>query len=107
MKQLDGQLSMFDLLEESLFTKCVKMGSGFAQSKQRISEMVKNMSNKKELQEKLKKEYGTGGRSIDNGFLDYDPKGFRILTNKQEEKYSWPQVADEIVRLVSAGQYMG
>ena len=48
-----------------------------------------------------KSEYGVGGWSTNNGFLDHDAKGIalKIWKTGYEEVYSWTQVAKKLRNL--------
>ena len=107
------QISMFEMLQpENRFTHELKRGSGFEGGKVRIYCAAMNM-NIKDFAVYLKDEYGVGGHSADFpdggcGFTDYNSKGLTIREwkSRQEEKYSWQEVAREIKRLIVHNEYL-
>ena len=107
------QISMFEMLQpENRFTHELKRGSGFEGGKVRIYCAAMNM-NIKDFAVYLKDEYGVGGHSADfpdggRGFTDYNSKGLTIREwkSRQEEKYSWQEVAIEIKRLIVHNEYL-
>ena len=107
------QISMFEMLQpENRFTHELKRGSGFEGGKVRIYCAAMNM-NIKDFAVYLKDEYGVGGHSADfpdggRGFTDYNSKGLTIREwkSRQEEKYSWQEVAREIKRLIVHNEYL-
>ena len=107
------QISMFEMLQpENRFTHELKRGSGFEGGKVRIYCAAMNM-NIKDFAVYLKDEYGIGGHSADfpdggRGFTDYNSKGLTIREwkSRQEEKYSWQEVAREIKRLIVHNEYL-
>ena len=107
------QISMFEMLQpENRFTHELKRGSGFEGGKVRIYCAAMNM-NIKDFAVYLKDEYGIGGHSADfpdggRGFTDYNSKCLTIREwkSRQEEKYSWQEVAREIKRLIVHNEYL-
>ena len=108
------QISMFetvdaeDLLpvEKQKFRRALRRGSNFAQGKERIKENAIKLL-KPDFINFLKKEYGIGGFSFEDGFVDFDGKGFVISEDHftKETKYSWTQVADELYDLINTNTY--
>lgn len=100
------QISMFDLLEESWIEENLHCGSGFQGGKERIHRAALTLPDK-EFAGFLKKEYGIGGRSIKEGFMDYNNKGIILRKYKSDyqEKYTWQQIAKLIKRMVSLNRY--
>jgi len=95
------QMNMFDYLEEeTLFTKVVKRGSGFAGGKERIRNFLKTCRNITQLAIFLKNEYGTGGYMRTGLWCNYSPKGMEVGTGPRDlKKYSWKDVAKKIIEL--------
>ena len=106
---------------EALFREAVQLGSGFDRGKERIREAARVYRDQFDTFCKaLVGEYGTGGHSMrSHAFLDYDSKGIKIADwdDKHDDpengiwnepaiyRYSWPQVAKEILRQIACGEY--
>ena len=90
-------------------------GSGFENGKQRIYEIFQDVSESKEREKRIKKEYGTGGAGwpIEGyGLHSYDTfqsKGIRLrwrdAEGEKEGYLSWKSVEAEIEALILTGQY--
>ena len=112
--KLNNQISMFESIDaESLlpidkqkFRRALRRGSNFTEGKKRIKENAVKL-NKQDFIDFLKKEYGIGGFSFENGFIDFNGKGFVISEERftKETKYSWTQVADELLDLINTNAY--
>ena len=107
------QLSMFETVnaesllppERQKFRRALRTGSGFMGGKQRIKE--NSTLPKKEFVEFLKKEYGIGGCSFEGGFIDHTSMHYYIYENsfQNRKEYSWVQVANEILDMISTNTY--
>ncbi len=100
------QLSMFDDPLEWI-DQCLLYGSGYENGKLRIYAAATKL-NKKEFNEFLKNEYGIGGRSIDDGFMDYNGKGISLKRFKSnyQEFHPWASVAKRILHLINTENYL-
>ena len=120
MKQLAGQISMFDnpeintkqdrlheMYQAALEQRSPHEGkSWFERGQKEIRELViKADGDLEQLADLLKDYYGTGGGTIKNGFWDYDPIGFFFRAYKPYECMivKWKKVAKDIHRLVATG----
>lgn len=123
----DVQLNMFSTLgsetesrEDRMFREAVQSGSGFSGDKERIRKMIQDEPfDFRSLCDRIAKEYGTGGHSLKDGFLEYDSRSFRILDYKTRwndpknglfnqytvTKYSWAKVVKKILDLIEADEY--
>lgn len=88
-------------------------GSGYYNGKFRISEFIaENAPANDELAKFLKKEYGIGGSSRNNGpvgFCNHDNKGIELVLNTEERKvirYTWAKVAAAVRKAVDNGSYI-
>ena len=104
---MEHQLSFFDEEPLSWFSENLMRGSGFAGGKVRIYAAALNMD-KKKFAEYLKNEYGVGGCSIKDGFMDYGPTGIKLRKWKEnyEEMHGWNEASEEIKRLISIDLYL-
>lgn len=113
MDVLNNQISMFELLdcEETLpevrqkFRRALRRGPNIEGGKERILKYAEQ--NKQDFIKSLKKEYGIGGSSFEDGWIDFDGKCF-CITEKHftfKRKYSWTEVANEILDLISTNSY--
>lgn len=51
----------------------------------------------------MKTNYGTGGHSVEKGFIDYNGSGFRLWLwgeERVEKKYTWKQAAQKLIELI-------
>lgn len=85
-------------------------GSGFSKGKTRIYNYFKAEHSEKEKIDFLKKEYGIGGWSTEEGFLNHDANGIDIKFNKPIGKTTaihlgWMMVARRIDELIEKGLY--
>ena len=85
-------------------------GSGFSNGKTRIYNYFKAEHSEKEKIDFLKKEYGIGGWSTEEGFLNHDANGIDIKFDKPIEKTTaihlgWMMVARRIDELIEKGLY--
>jgi len=113
MTTLDNQISIYELLdcedtfsdERKKFRRALRRGPNVEGGKCRILEH--SNQNKQDFIDSIKKEYGIGGSSFENGFIHFDNKGFCITENHftLEKKYSWTEVANEILNLISTNSY--
>ena len=100
------QLSMFDDPLDWI-DQCLLHGSGYENGKLRIYAAATKL-NKKEFQEFLKEEYGVGGQSVNNGFMDYNSKGISLRKSKNsyQEFHPWASIAKRILNLISTENYL-
>ena len=113
MKQVDGQISMFEILEKeqdwfkAALIENLKRGSGFEGGKLRIFAAALILD-KDRLADFLQNEYNVGGNSIEGGFQDYNFRGITIQRwgDKQEKRFPWSSVRDEVRKLVADGEYL-
>lgn len=123
--QCEGQMTIFDFINEpetpsvaesnqSIIRKIeereILKGSGFENGKTRIYNFFKEDHTEKECAEFLKKEYGQGGWSIDEGWCDHNANGIDIKFNDligkcSEVHIGWPMVAKRIKELINTGKY--
>ena len=109
-----NQISMFEMIDtESMLSperqrlrKALRRGSGFEDGKQRILKYASELT-KKDFIDALIKEYGVGGWSLSDGFLDHSSKGISLYDKgfKNEKKYSWTVIADEILDMINLNLY--
>lgn len=89
----------------------IKLGSGVADGKARIAEFYSGNPGKAEGVEFLKKEYGTGGRSITlsdgtRGYTSHDGKGIKIDDYKGNARvFPWSEIDNHIRNLIDRGEY--
>lgn len=118
--ECEGQLSLFDLFEtpkeetksdvSEIRDRELLRGSGFAEGKTRIYNYFKAGHTEKERIDFLKKEYGIGGWSTKEGFLNHDANGIDIKFNELIGKTSalhlgWMMVSKRIDELIEEGLY--
>lgn len=101
------QLSMFDEDPLTWLERALLHGSGFENSRIRIYAASVTLKSK-DLPSFLKDEYGIGGHSFENGFVDYNTKGISLREWKSniQEKYNWNQVAETVRKLIAADRYL-
>ena len=110
--QVEGQISMFDIMEEpdwfmsSLIWE-LKRGSGYENGKIRIY-VAAMILDKDKFADFLQNEYYVGGNSIDGGMADYNSRGITISRWKdhQWKRYPWHKVQKEVRQLIANGQYL-
>ena len=87
--------------------RALRGGTGFVDGKGRVTEKYKENPTTKEFAEFLKKEFGIGGRTFEDGFVDYSSKGFTVYEKGWDNKklYSWSDVAKEITDMLKTNQY--
>lgn len=114
----DMQLDIWDLLGEEIpnddFRESLRRGSGYEGGRLRIYAAINLIPDRKQLAEFIRDEYGTGGHSYtfndgSRGFIDYDPKSYRMMKWSQEEskkEYSWRQVADAVLEIARKNLYL-
>lgn len=110
--QAEGQISMFDVLEErdwfrDTLIRQLKRGSGFEHGKIRIY-VAAMILDKDKFADFLQNEYYVGGNSIEGGFADYNGRGITIERWEDHEwkRFPWCQVQKEVRRLIADGQYL-
>ena len=111
---MNNQISMFELLdaEESLsperqkFRRALRHGPNVQGGKERIVKHAAELK-KQEFAKAVAQEYGIGGSSFENGWIDFDTKGLRISEEhfSNTKHYSWAVVANEILDLISINSY--
>ncbi len=102
------RLNIFDILEPlSWVEENLLRGSGYEHGKIRIYAAAMQLDQKK-LAEFLKEEYGVGGCSIKEGFMDYNAKGISLRKWKEntEEKHNWNEAAKSVKRLIGIDRYL-
>ena len=92
--------------ERQKLRRAIRTGSGFSGGKERIKQKAKELS-KKDFIAFLPKEYGIGGRSFENGFIEYTSMHFYICENsfQNRKEYSWTMIANEILDMISKNIY--
>ncbi len=113
---MEGQMSLFDFLpkEPSLIEKTILHGSGKANSKQRILTFFNSEQDRIKRINFLSQEYGIGGWSTDNGWIEYGSSGidfkytdeYRATHRSYLSHMGWPMVEKEICRLIEEGRYV-
>lgn len=120
--ECEGQLSIFDFIESENTEKTsqktvadieireILKGSGFENGKKRIFDYFNENHTNEEYIQFLKKEYGVGGWSIDEGFCDHNSNGIDIKFIKPIGKtislhIGWPMVVKRIKELIINGKY--
>ena len=104
---MNYQISVFDLItEETPLEKCLKRGSGYAGGQVRIMAAAESMV-RNEFVSWLKEEFGIGGNSVENGFMDYSPKGIviRKWRSDEESRFTWTQVAQCYYEMIAKGAF--
>lgn len=119
----DGQMSIFDYPEylpdqiekprgtSAILEREILRGSGFANGKKRIYEFFKTEQDKKKRQDFLKNEYGIGGWTIQEGWLNHNANGIdidisRAPVGKVHALHSgWMMIEREIDRLIQENKY--
>ena len=102
------QLNMFDILDPlSNFEESLLRGSGYENGKIRIYAASINL-NASKFAEFLKEEYGVGGHSSKDGFVDYNTKGISIRNWKtnEQETHNCSQTAKAIKKLIGVDRYL-
>lgn len=101
------QISFFDEQPLSWFEQSLLRGSLLAGGKYRIYGASLHLS-VTDFAKFLKEEYGTGGCSVDEGFLDFGSSGVKLwkIYTRYEEEYSWTDTAKAIKRLISIDRYL-
>ena len=96
--------------KEILINELLQKGSGFTHGKFRIYEYY--TEDNKDFASFLKKEYGDGGGTIDNGGISYNAKGFRVKIERAELPednfdltLGWANVANRIGQIIDRGEY--
>lgn len=90
---------------ETIITNDLKMGSGFCEGKKRIYQAFIDGEN---MEKFLAKEYGVGGRTLDNGFWQkHDGKGLEYECWAKGAKIAlkWREIASRIEALIDSGEY--
>lgn len=132
--QCEGQLSIFDFIDNpenqsvaESSQECLRVtedvpdikiieereilkGSGFENGKTRIYNFFNETHTEKEYVDFLKKEYGLGGWSIDEGYCGHNASGIDIKFDKAIGKCSalhigWPMAVKKIKDLIDKGKY--
>ena len=91
--ECDGQMSIFDILPtekpdkykiiKEILIDVIKNGTGFVDGKKRVYELYQSDMTSDERANRIKDEYGVGGRSLHgeyfgHGFQNHDAKGIEI-----------------------------
>lgn len=108
------QISMFEALdgefllppERQKLRRALRCGSGFEGGKERIREKSKEF-NKKEFAEFLRKEYGIGGQTFENGWIGSSSMHYYICEREWDNRkeYSWTAIAEEILDMLMTNSY--
>ena len=67
----------------------------------------------------LKRQHGTGGHTVDHGFVDYDCSGITITDDniiydepdkgrynvRKKTRWSWTKVAKRVIELIKSGEF--
>lgn len=104
---MEHQISMFDTEPLTEFQEALQHGSGFELGRYRIYSAAITLPFK-EFIPFLKKEYGLGGFSFNDGFVDYSAKGVCIWKFRSDKRsdYSWTDIAKEIKHLIAIDLYL-
>ena len=105
------------IISDDDIEKVVLFGSLFENGKERIYNEFQSLKSNKDHINMLKKEYGTGGRSLSfsdgtSGWLMHDAKGFTIHKDFKEKKdeinlfLTWNKVGKIIDNLIKRGVYL-
>lgn len=105
------------IISDDDIEKVVLFGSLFENGKERIYNEFQSLKSNKDHINMLKKEYGTGGRSLSfsdgtSGWLMHDSKGFTIHKDFKEKKdeinlfLTWNKVGKIIDNLIKRGVYL-
>lgn len=112
------QLDIWDVLGEEIpgddFRESLRRGSGYEGGRVRIYAAIMTIPDRKKLIDFIRDEYGTGGHSFtytdgNRGFIDYDPKGYRMKRwghEEEEQKYSWLQVTEAILDIARKNKFL-
>ena len=99
------KLSAFVFTKKEL-NDIFQYGSGFTDGKYRIYQYMQENHTKSEFAEMLKKEYGIGGCTFNDGWLNYNGKGIEYKVESNSVHFTWEQAAKEIIRLNDDRQYL-
>ena len=88
----------------------LKVGSNIEHGKFRIYEHLTNPFNNEKAEDFLKNEYGLGGYSIENGWVDFSSKGIEItkgnlLNSNVKKLLNWNYVAKQINEYIKNDTY--
>lgn len=110
MKQIDGQLALFEEDQRTLLLRDELTKARFPDGKLRIEEFfMQNKPTDAELADFLRQQYGIGGTAGPGmPFVDYDTKGIRIRTRepKQDFRYTWSEVAKMVRKCFYEDSYV-
>lgn len=110
---IGNQISIYELLdcedtfsdERKKFRRALRRGPNVEGGKRRILEH--SNQDKQDFINSIKKEYGVGGSSFEDGYINFNSKCF-CITEKHftlKKEYSWTEVANEILNLISTNSY--
>jgi cephalosporin-C deacetylase-like acetyl esterase len=104
---MEHQISMFDTEPLTEFQEALLHGSGFEGGKHRIYSAALQLPFKN-FSSFLKKEYGIGGFSFKDGFVDYGSSGICMWKFRSDKRsdYSWNEVAKAIKQLIATDMYL-
>lgn len=104
---MEHQISIFDMEPLTKFQQALQRGSCFAKGKERIYSAALRLSFK-DFVEYVKKEYGLGGFSFNDGFVDFNAKGMSMWKWRSDDRssYSWTEVAKGIKQLIAIDNYL-
>lgn len=118
--ECDGQMSIFDILPtekpdkykiiKEILIDVIKNGTGFVDGKKRVYELYQSDMTSDERANRIKDEYGVGGRSLHgeyfrHGFQNHDAKGIEIEFDNVKYLFSWEKVEKTIHSLIDSGKY--
>lgn len=123
MKDIEGQISLFDVLGQSdkpdtdiqsYLKEAIMHGTGFANGKKRVCELYQQEMSSQERAYAIKKKYGIGGAGWPlegyglHGYNSYH-NGLTIEwkdeSGNHEKLFKWNEVEKVIHRLVDIGEY--
>lgn len=112
----EGQIDIFSFIpkQDDITTITLLRGSGMAGGKQRIFDFFQTEKDNKKRADFLKNEYGVGGWSMKNGFVNHSATGidfewseqYRAEHRSYVSHIGWPMVAKGIEKLIEEGRYV-
>ena len=75
------------------------------QSKYRIYDHLTNPYNDEKPSDFLKREYGDGGYSSQNGWIDFNSKGIKVRRGDNETLLKWTNLAKRNIELINEGKF--
>ena len=93
-------------LSQEEIDEIIKEGGNVEESKFRIFEHFVNPYNNENLTEFLKNEYGMGGYTKNNKWIDFNAKGLKISKDNNEYLLNWNKVSKRILELIKQDNYL-